>query len=143
CGYRLQWDEGNELRRMLRRHPFLPRVARPRLRLAQPLEQTLPDPVLRVDRLFPHLLDPEALDEVVGAFEVVRVLAVVLEEELGGLERQLRRLDRREQIGLAHALPGCAADDDLPAALDADQTDVLHGRFSAIARAADRRHLHL
>ena len=43
----------------------------------------------------------------------------------------------RQQVGLAHALAGGAADDHLPAALDADEADILDRRFRTVARTAD------
>ena len=100
------------------------------------------DGVERVDGLLPHLLDPEPLDEVVGPLEIVRVLAVVLEEELGRLERGLRGLDRRQQIGLAHGLACRPADDHLPAAFLPHEPDVLDGGLGAVARATDGGHFH-
>ena len=123
--------------------PFLPRVARRRLRLPQPVEQPVPHAVRRVHRLLADLVDPDALDEVVGPLEIVGVLAVVLEEQLRRLERRLGRLDRDQQVGLAHRLAGGAADHHLPAAFLTDQADVLHRRLGAVARAADGRHLDL
>ena len=60
----------------------------PRRRLARAFDlrrrssSACADGVGRVDRVLADLLDAEALDEVVGALEVVGVLAVVLEEEL-------------------------------------------------------------
>src|SRR5262245_60190610 len=101
---------------MDRLRALLPRVAGPSLGLAKTIEQCVTDALRRVDRVLADLVDAEALDEVVGPLQVVRVLAVVLEEDLGRLERRLGRLDGDEQVRLANALPCRAADDHLPTA---------------------------
>ena len=53
-------------------------------------------------------------------------------------------VDGAEQIALAHAAAGGAADVDFPlAAFDRDGAEVLHVGFGAIARTAGRGELHL
>src|SRR5262249_1308045 len=115
----------NELRGVDRRLPLEPGVPGQRLRLPQPIEQALFHVFRRVCRVFPYLIDPTALDEVVRPLEIVAVLAVVLEKELGGLERLFSRLDGDQQIRFAPRFARGPADDHLPAPLLADQPDVL------------------
>ncbi len=84
---RSRWDEADELRRVDRRLTLEPCVARRRLRLVQPVEQRLFHGLGRVDRVLAHLVDAEPFDEVVRPLQIIRLLAVVLEEQFGRLER--------------------------------------------------------
>ena len=68
---------------------FQPCIVRKRLRSREPIEQAALLFVRRVDRFLADLFDAQPLDEIVAAFQVVGVLAVVLEEQLGGLQRLL------------------------------------------------------
>ena len=59
-------------------------------------------------------------------------------------EHLVVRVDGAEQVALAHAAAGRAADVDLPlAAFDGDGAQVLHVGFGTVARAARRGELHL
>ncbi len=73
-----------------------------------------------------QLLDAEALDEVVRAFQVLRVLAVVLHEAAHVSEHLVVGVDGAEHVALAHLRAGGAADVDLPAAaFDRDRAESL------------------
>src|ERR1051325_2171660 len=127
---------------MTRLVAFEPRVARQAFGFAQPFAQTLLHGERRVNRFAADFLDADALDEVVRAFEEVRVLAVVLKEESRRLERFLCRLDGDEQVRLANFFPRGAANDHLPRTFLAYDADVFHGRFRAISRAAHGAHFY-
>ena len=75
--------------------PFQPCIDGARLRLAR-AGRAAPclHRVRRIDGLLADLLDAQPLDEVVGALEIVGVLAVVLEEQLRGFERLLASFRR-------------------------------------------------
>src|SRR5690606_8561616 len=78
--------------------------------------ETRRDPVLVVHDHAAEAIDAHALDEVVGALEVPRVLAVVLHEAPDEGQRLLVRVDDAQDVALTHARAGPAADVDLPAA---------------------------
>jgi hypothetical protein len=75
-----------------------PGVVRKGLGFLQAGEQRLLLTGCGVDRFLARLLDADALDEVVRPFEIVGVLAVLLEEQHGGLERLLGGLDGDQQV---------------------------------------------
>ena len=128
----------NELGRVGRLIAFEPRVVRTLLGFTEAFQQTPLCFVDRVDGFLAHFLYAETLDEVVAAFEVVGVLAVVLEEKLGGLDGFGRGFDSDQQISLAYALAGRSADNNLPGPFLPDKTDVFDGRLGAVARTTEK-----
>ncbi len=79
---------------------------------------------------------PDALDPRRGALEIVRVLAVELDERSAVLHRLLLGGDLAQEIGRADLDPAVAADVELVTAVDADHAEVLDRRLGAVPRAA-------
>ena len=80
----------------------------------------------------------------VGAFQIPAVLAVVLDEPAHVLEDLVVRVDGAEQVPLANAAAGGAAEVDLPLpAFDGHRAEVLHVGLRAVARTPGRGQLHL
>src|SRR5437870_401179 len=78
-----------------------------------------------LDQDAPEGLDADALDEMVAALEVFAVLAVVLHEAAHVLEHVVMGRHGAEQVPLADAAAGRAAQVDLPeAAVDRDRAQV-------------------
>src|SRR5439155_6052600 len=97
-----------------------------------------------VDEELAQAGDADALDEVVGPLLVLGVLAVELDEAGHVGEDLLVGIDHAEDVALADARAGGAAEVDLPlAALDRDRAEVLGGGLGAVAGAAGGGQLHL
>src|SRR5256885_1372352 len=121
---------------------FQPRVASKTFGFAEAFAQTLLHGERRVNGFSPDFPNADALDEVVGTFQIVRVLAVVLEKERCSLKSFFGGFDSDKQVCFANFLSCCAANDHLPCAFLPNQADVFHGGFSAIARTADGAHFY-
>ncbi len=126
---------------MVRVVALQPGILRGGLRDSQALAQRRA--ALLAEHDLAHLLQTDARDEVVCALLVVGVLAVELQEGRGDAQRLRVGLHGREDVGLADIAARRAAGAHLPAALDGDAADVLHGRLGAVARAARDARLHL
>ena len=94
---------------------FQPGVGGSILGALETIKQTVLHCVRRVDGFTADFFHAETLDEIVGSFEVVAVLAVVLEEEGGGVQGLFGGLNGDEKIGFPDALSGRAANDYLSA----------------------------
>src|SRR5688572_12959319 len=97
------------------------------LRIAEPRGEPL-DRVGLGEQLRLEPFDPLALDPRRGALEVVRVLAVELDEGGAVLERLLLGGDLAQEVGHADLDPAVAADVELVAGVDADHAEVLDRR---------------
>src|SRR5688572_22726974 len=78
-----------------------------------------------------------------GAFDVMALLAIDLEECSRVLEHLPMRRDLAEELRHLGLDAAIARDVDLPAGIDADDAHVLDARLGAVARAARYRELHL
>ena len=97
-----------------------------------------------LDQALLHIGDADARDPGRGAFEIVRLLAIELQEGAGNAPAPRPRVaTRTERIGDAHLDAAIAADKDVVAGLDADDAEILDRRLGAIARAARHRELDL
>src|SRR6187399_2397546 len=97
------------------------RVAEPR---GEPLDRAGLGEQLRLEPLEPLALDPRR-----GALEVVRILAVELDERGAVLERLALGGDLAQQVGHADLDPAIAADVELVTRIDADHAEVLDRRL--------------
>src|SRR5688572_21570104 len=112
------------------------------LRVAEPRREPL-DGVGLGEQLPLEPLEALALDPRRGALEIVRVLAVELDERGAVLERFLLGGDLAQQVGHADLDPTIPPDMQLVSAVDADHPEVLDRRLGAVARAAADRDLEL
>src|SRR5208337_191638 len=89
-----------------------------------------------------HALETGLLDPFVEAVEIGALLAIELHDRRDIFERLLLGLDVAEEVRRAHMQSSRARNVDVVTAVDADDADVLDGRFGAIARTAGDGELH-
>src|SRR5690606_20706745 len=96
-----------------------------------------------LDHLAPDVVQAHALDVVHRAVEVVRLLAVELQEGAGVFLHFLRRAYLAQEARDLGADAAIAADVDLPARIHGDDAHVLDPALGAVARATGDRELDL
>src|SRR5690606_6966400 len=95
------------------------------------------------EQLLPNPVEAFAFDPGCSALEVMRILAVELDEGGTDLHRLLLSLDLAQQVGHADMNPCVSADMQFVPAVDADHAEILDRRLGAVPRAAGDRHLEL
>src|SRR6185437_15485151 len=88
-----------------------------------------------VDQQALEIIQAAPLDPWRGAFEIVRFLAIELEEGADIFQHLVLARDAREFVRDAHRHAAIAADHNVVAGLDAYHAEILDRRFGAIARA--------